>query len=130
VLSFDTSALPDGATITGAVLTVAWRSASGNPWNDPAGNTLVVDVNGGCYGGCAIEAADYGAATGASAASAIARFTSGTQNSAAFGAPGLAAINRAGRTQLRLRFAQNPAATNYVWIDKGATAKLKVEYVP
>lgn len=130
VLSFDTAALPDGATITGAVLTVAWRSASGNPWNDPAGNTLVVDVNGGCYGGCAIEAADYGAATGASAASTIARFTSGTQNSAAFGAPGLAAINRAGRTQLRLRFAQNPAATNYVWIDKGATAKLKVEYVP
>jgi poly(hydroxyalkanoate) depolymerase family esterase len=130
VLSFDTSALPDGATVTGAVLTVAWRSASGDPWNDPVGNTLVVDVNTGCYGACTIAATDWSAAGAASAVATIARFASGTQNSTAFDASGLAALHRTGRTQLRLRFAQNAAATNYVWIGNGTSAKLTVDYVP
>ena len=130
LLSFDTSALPDGATITGAVLTVAWRNASGDPWNAPAGNTLVIDVNAGCYANCTIEAGDYPAATTANSVAQIARFTAGAQNSGAFDAAGRAAINRTGRTQVRLRFAQNPASTNYVWIGNGASAKLRIDYVP
>jgi len=47
-----------------------------------------------------------------------------------FSAAGLAAINAAGRTQLRLRFATKQSATNYLWIDKGATARLNVTYQP
>ncbi|WP_082578417.1 PHB depolymerase family esterase [Lysobacter sp. Root690] len=130
VLSFDTSALPDGATIVSASLSVAYRSANGDPWNQPAGNRLLIDVRNGCFGGCAIEAGDYAAATDASAVAELARFIGGTQSSGVFNAAGLGAINRGGRTQLRLRFEQLPGATSYLWIDRGASAKLRVEYLP
>jgi len=130
VLSFDTSAIPDGATITAATVTVAYRSASGNPWTSPAGNSLLVDVQSGCLGACTIEATDWAAAASASAAAQIPAFTGGSQSSSVFSAAGLAAINAAGRTQLRLRFATNQSATNYLWIDKGATARLNVTYQP
>lgn len=130
VLSFDTSSIPDGATITAASVTVAYRSAVGNPWTNPAGNSLLVDAHKGCIGACSIESADWAAATTASAVAQIAAFTGGSQSSTVFSAAGLAAIDPAGRTQLRLRFSANQTATNYVWIDKGATAKLRVTYQP
>ena len=130
LLSFDTSSLPDGATIVSATVTVAYRSASGNPWGNPAGNTLVVDVNNGCFGACAIETGDYAAAASASAVAQLLSFSGGSQTSNAFASPGLSAINRGGRTQLRLRFSGNSTSTNYLWIDKGASAKLRVEYLP
>lgn len=57
-------------------------------------------------------------------------FAGGTRTSNLFAAPGLAAINRTGRTQLRLRFANNQTSTKHVWIDKGATATLTVTYLP
>jgi poly(hydroxyalkanoate) depolymerase family esterase len=128
VLSFDTSALPDGATITAATLTVAYRSASGDPWGNPAGNTLQVDVRSGCFGACAIEAGDWAAAATASGVARLLRFTGGSQTSTVFDAAGSAAINRIGRTQLRLRFAFDQSATHYLWIDRGASAKLSVTY--
>ncbi|HET6782898.1 MAG TPA: PHB depolymerase family esterase [Pseudoxanthomonas sp.] len=130
LLSFDTSSLPDGATIVSATVTVAYRSASGNPWGNPAGNTLVVDVRNGCFGACAIETGDYAAAASASAVAQLLSFSGGSQTSNAFASAGLSAINRGGRTQLRLRFSDNPTSANYLWIDKGATAKLRVEYLP
>ena len=130
VLSFDTASIPDGATITSATLTVAYRSASGDPWNNPAGNSLVVDVNSGCVGNCGIQTTDWGATATASAVAQVLRFTGGNQSSNMFGAAGLAAINKTGRTQLRLRFALDQSATHYVWIDRGASAKLNVTYQP
>ncbi|MBB5208314.1 extracellular catalytic domain type 1 short-chain-length polyhydroxyalkanoate depolymerase [Chiayiivirga flava] len=130
LLSFDTSALPDGASIVSATLTVTYRSASGNPWANPSANTLLIDARNGCFGGCALETSDYAAAATASGVADLLRFTGGTQGSSAFSAAGLAAINRSGRTQLRLRFAGNPTSTNYVWIDKGASATLRIEYLP
>jgi poly(hydroxyalkanoate) depolymerase family esterase len=130
VLSFDTSSLPDGATVVSATLTVAYRGASGNPWNNPAGNTLVVDVRSGCFGACTTETGDYASAANASAVAQLLSFSGGSQTSNIFSSGGLSAINRSGRTQLRLRFSGNPTATNYLWIDKGASAKLRVEYLP
>lgn len=130
VLSFDTSALPDGATILSATLSVAFRSVQGDPWSQPAGNRLLIDARTGCFGACTIEAADYSAAADASAVADIARFSGGRQTSAAFDTGGRAAINRAGRTQLRLRFEQPATATNYLWIDHGSSAVLRVEYRP
>lgn len=130
LLSFDTSAIPDGATVTAVTLVVAYRSASGNPWSNPAGNSLLVDAQSGCLGNCTTEAADWSAATTGSGVAQIAAFTGGSQTSTLFSAAGLGSINRTGRTQLRLRFSANPTATNYVWIDKGATAKLNVTYQP
>lgn len=130
LLSFDTSSIPDGATVTAAVLTVAYGSASGDPWSNPAGNSLVVDAQSGCIGACTIEAADWAAATGTTAVAQLLAFTGGNQSSSVFSSAGLGAINRSGRTQLRLRFTANPTATNYVWIGRGASAKLAVTYLP
>jgi poly(hydroxyalkanoate) depolymerase family esterase len=129
VLSFDTASIPDGATITGAVLSIGYGSASGNPWGNPSGNTLVIDVRNGCFGACTIETSDHGASASADAVAQIAQFSSGTQNSSAFSAGGLGAINKSGRTQLRLRFSANQTSTNYIWIQSGATTQLTVEYV-
>lgn len=130
VLSFDTSAIPDSATIVSATLTVTYRNAYGNPWSDPAGNALLVDANASCLGACTIEAADWSAAATANAVAQLPAASSGSQPSSAFSAAGISAINKGGRTQLRLRYASDQSATNYLWIDRGATAKLTVTYLP
>ena len=130
LLSFDTSSLPDGATVTSATLTVTYRSASGDPWGNPSGNSLVIDAHTGCLGACTIETGDWAATTTSSAVAQLLPFTGGTRTSNLFAAPGLTAINRTGRTQLRLRFVSNQTSTNYLWIDKGATATLTVTYQP
>ena len=130
VLSFDTSSIPDTATVLSAKVTVTYRSASGDPWSDPAGNTLVIDVNNGCIDVCTIGTPDWGAAVTASAAAQLTPFTGGTQTSSLFSAAGLSAVNRTGRTQLRLRFSANQAATNYLWIGNAASATLTVTYQP
>lgn len=130
LLSFDTSSLPDGAIITAATLTVTYRSASGDPWGNPVGNSLVIDAQTGCLGACTIETGDWAAGTTSSAVAQLLPFAGGTRTSTVFDASGLAAINRTGRTQLRLRFASNQTATHYLWIDKGATATLTVTYQP
>lgn len=130
LLSFDTSSLPDGATIASATLTVTYRSASGDPWNNPAGNALTIDVNRGCIGACTIETGDWGAAVTASATAQLLPFSGGTQTSAPFNSAGAAAIHKTGRTQLRLRFASDQTATHYLWIGNGTTATLTVTYQP
>lgn len=130
LLSFDTSGLPDTATITRAYVTVTYSSASGDPWANPAGNTLVVDVKTGTFGAAGTETTDYSAAATASAVASIAKFTSGAKSSSDFTSSGLSAVNRTGRTQLRLRFSQNPSATAYVFVQEGANAKLTVVYSP
>lgn len=128
VLSFDTSALPDGAQIVSASLTVRYRSASGDPWSSPAGNTLVVDARRGCFGACGIDIGDWSATATAPAVAQIPAFTGGSQSSTPFASAGLAAIDPAGRTQLRLRFVADQTATHYLWIDRGATATLSVTF--
>lgn len=129
VLSFDTSALPDDATVTGARIAVSRRGGSGDPWSDPAGNALAVDVHGGCLGGgCAVTGADWAATAEAPAAAHVPRPTSGTAVSDGFSAAGLAAIDPAGTTQLRLRFEEPPAGTAYVFLGSGTEASLTVEY--
>jgi hypothetical protein len=130
LLSFDTSSLPDGATVVSATVNVTYRSAYGDPWSNPAGNTLTIDVHFGCRGACIIETGDYAGTMTAEGVAQLLPFTGGSQTSNLFSTAGLAAVNRAGRTQLRLRFSAHPSATNYLWIDKGASAKLRVEYLP
>jgi poly(hydroxyalkanoate) depolymerase family esterase len=130
LLSFDTSSLPDGATVLSATLTVTYRSASGDPWGNPAGNRLTIDARNGCFGACTIETADWGAAATATSVADIPPFSGGSRTSALFSAAGLAAVNRSGRTQLRLRFTADQSAPHYLWIGNGATATLTVTYRP
>lgn len=128
VLSFDTSALPDTATIQRAWLTVSHNSASGDAWADPTGNELVIDVKTGCFGTCTIEASDWGDPATAAGVSSLLKWTSGTTSSTEFSSDGLAALDTTGTTQLRLRFELDQTATNYLFIGHGTTAQLHVEH--
>lgn len=128
ILSFDTSSLPDTATVVRAYVKVTWSSGSGDPWSNPAGNTLLVDVKKGTFGAAGTETTDFLAAPTASGVASIAKFTSGTKNSTNFSSAGLSAINRTGRTQLKLRFSLNPSSTHYAFFKEGAGATLTVEY--
>jgi hypothetical protein len=128
--SFDTSALPDTATLVRASLKVTLSSAGGDPWADPAaGNTLVIDLKNGVFGtSAATETTDYAATASASAVAEIIKFTTGTQSSADFNASGLASLNKTGKTQARLQFKQNPSGTSYLFLTEGTGATLTVEY--
>ncbi|MEV8309729.1 PHB depolymerase family esterase [Streptomyces flavidovirens] len=122
LLSFDTSSVPDGATVKRAYVTVTYASGSGDPW--AAGNRVVLDVRSGCFGaGCATGADDWSAAASASDVAEIGRFTSGAQTSADF-----TTVNATGTTQMRLRLASAPATTAYVFVKSGASATLTVEW--
>jgi poly(hydroxyalkanoate) depolymerase family esterase len=128
VLSFDTSSLPDSAVVVRAYVRVTYASGSGNPWGNPAGNSLLVDVKTGTFGAAGTETTDFLAAPTSSNVASIAQFSTGTKDSSDFSSAGLSAINRTGRTQLKLRFAQAPTTTNYVFLTEGTGAVLTVEY--
>ncbi|MGR4878260.1 poly(3-hydroxybutyrate) depolymerase [Streptomyces sp. LARHCF249] len=128
MLSFDTGAVPAGKEITRAWVTLTRSSGSGDPWAGPAGNRLLVDVHTGCLGGCAVETGDWAAAATAAGAADIGPFASGSKASGNLSAAGLSAINRSGRTQVRLRFEQNQTATAYLFVNKDTQATLTVEY--
>ena len=127
ILSFDTSSLPDNATITRAYIVVTYSSRSGDPWAN--GNSLVIDVKTGYFGSASTtETSDWADSPTASAVASIASFTSGTKQSTDFNSAGLSAINKTGKTQLKLRFVNNQSSTAYIFIKEGADAKLYVTY--
>ncbi|HXJ37328.1 MAG TPA: hypothetical protein VMS22_25145 [Candidatus Eisenbacteria bacterium] len=103
--SFDTSSLPDGATIVSATLRLNRIGLSGtNPFGTLG--RLLVDVQSGAFGGDpALQTSDFQAvATAPGSASMSNPTTNGVWSTGSLDAPGLAAINRTGRTQVRLRF--------------------------
>ncbi len=127
VLSFDTSQIPDDAVIGRVTLTVTRASGLGSPW--AGGNSLAIDVRTGCFGAsCAIGADDYAAIASAGAVATLPQFSSGSATSTEFDAAGRAAINLAGKTQLRLRFASHPATNNYLFLSATTPPTLHVEY--
>ncbi len=128
LFSFDTSSLPDTATIVRASLKVTLSSSSADPWADPAGNLLSLDLKNGTFGTAATETTDWSAAATASGVANLIKFTTGTQSSTDFNAAGLTAINKVGKTQARLQFTQNQAGTSYVFLTEGTGAVLTVEY--
>jgi poly(hydroxyalkanoate) depolymerase family esterase len=129
VLSFDTSAIPDDAVITRAYVTVKLNSAYGDPWANPAGNVLAVDVKTGCLGSsCSVQTDDWSASATVSGAARIDKWTSGTKASTDFSQAGLDAVAKTDITQLKLGFTQFQSSTAYVIIAHGADAQLTVEY--
>ncbi|MBI1891888.1 MAG: hypothetical protein HYS18_14675 [Burkholderiales bacterium] len=129
VLSFDTTGIPTCATITQAYVTVTYSTMFGDPWANPAGNTLVVDMKTGAFGADGIETGDWLEAPTASAVATIDKFTFGTKASAPFSAAGISALNKTGKTQIKLRFSSDQSSTNYIGISKGAST-LTVVYTP
>lgn len=102
ILSFDTSAIPDSATITSVNLTLAYeQSAIGTPWTGLGG--LVGDLHQGCLSlTCYLELSDFAASATANSAMSFQQTPSGLNGTAT--AAGLSAINKQGRTQIRVHF--------------------------
>ena len=105
IVAFDTSAIPDGATILSATLRLRRGTVSGtNPFTTHG--TCWVDVqSGGFSGSTTLQTGDFQAtATAAQAATLSNAANNETWSQATLGAAGLLAINKTGTTQLRLRF--------------------------
>jgi poly(hydroxyalkanoate) depolymerase family esterase len=132
VLSFDTSSLPDGASINRVYLRVTKQGGYGDPWNDPFGNSLLVDVKTGCFGSvCTTESSDWAASPTASSTASVPTFPllgGDTVYSGDFGPSGRAAVNKTGTTQLKLRFNWFQSYVSYVYLKRAADAQLVIEY--
>jgi hypothetical protein len=103
LLSFDTSAIPDGAVISAATLTIYRVSAVGNP---TALGTINLHARKGAFSGAnGLATGDFAAAaTSTNAGSVPFPAANGPVNIALHPA-GIGAVNKTGRTQFRLQFA-------------------------
>jgi hypothetical protein len=105
VVSFDTSSIPDGATVTAVTLRIKRGALTGTNPHATHG-TATADVSSSGFGGStALAASDFQAAATATAVATMSDpgangvFSEGTLNAA-----GLAAINKTGTTQFRVQF--------------------------
>lgn len=140
IVSFDTSSIPDTATITSATLRLVRGTISGtNPFTTH-GSCVADIVTGGFGGSTAFANADWqAAATATNVATMSNPASNGAASTGTLNAAGLAAINKTGRTQLRLGFTtddNNNLAYDYIgfYAGENATAankpQLTVTYTP
>ncbi|MEP7013610.1 MAG: M14 family zinc carboxypeptidase [Acidobacteriota bacterium] len=105
VVSFDTSPIPDGATILSATLRLRRGTSSGtNPFTTHG--TCWADVQTGAFSGSTtLQTGDFQAtATAVQATSLTNAATDGTWSEGSLNASGLAAISKTSTTQLRVYF--------------------------
>ncbi len=131
VLHFDTSSIPDGATITSATISIRRLGKGGDPTSL---GTITVDIKNGYYGTSdALAASDFQAASSATNAATIPYPTSNGQwVSGDLNSSGRSNINKAGVTQFKVRFTtddDNDGTADYLNIyDSGAPPKLEVAW--
>ena len=106
VLSFDTSSIPDGATIVSVTLRLLRGSLTGtNPFTTHGTCWVDVQDGSGFSGSTTLQNGDFqAAATAVHAASLSNAASDGTWSTASLNAAGLAAVNKTGTTQLRVSF--------------------------
>ncbi len=104
ILSFDTSSLPDNATIMSATLRLQRGTLSGtNPFTTHG--ALLADVVMGTFGSAALETADFQAPATVTGVVTLSNAASnGAWSEGAINVNGLAVLNKTGRTQFRLYF--------------------------
>lgn len=128
LVSFDTSALPEGAAISGASLYLIRATGNGtSPFESADLGSPILDVASGSFGQPEVESGDISADATATDAGCF-------QGSAKddfyavrvdLTAAGLAAINTAGLTQFRISFPQSAAGDPYVNFSDGDGALLR-----
>jgi serine protease AprX len=140
LVSFDTSSIPDTATITSATLRLVRGTISGtNPFTTHG--SCVADIVTGGYGGSTTFAtADWQAAATANSVATMSNPTAnGSASTGNLSSAGLAAINKTGTTQLRVTFTlddNDDLAYDYIgfYAGENATAanrpQLTVTYTP
>ncbi|MFO1434003.1 MAG: hypothetical protein U1F76_28580 [Candidatus Competibacteraceae bacterium] len=105
ILSFDTSALPDNATILSATLRLQRGAISGTNPFQTHGNLLADIKNGAFHNDPMLENVDFQSpATAVGVATLSNAAFNGAWSEGAIDANGLAAIDKSGRTQFRLYF--------------------------
>lgn len=106
-VSFDTSSIPDGATIVSAFLRLRRGTVVGtNPFSTHG--TCWVDIRGGTgFGGSlTLSTGDFQAAADAAQVASLSNaLSNGVWSEGTLNAAGLSLINKAGTTQLRVYFA-------------------------
>jgi hypothetical protein len=106
VVSFDTSSIPDGATILSVTLRLRRGTVSGtNPFTTHGTCWVDVQSGSGFSGSTTLQTGDFqAAATAVQAASLSNAANNGDWSTGSLNAAGLAAINKTGTTQLRVYF--------------------------
>jgi carboxypeptidase T len=105
VVSFDTSAIPDGATILSATLRLRRGTLSGTSPFTTHGTCWADVQTGGFSGSTTLQTGDFqAAATAVQAASLTNAASNGSWSEGSLNASGLAAIDKTGTTQLRVYF--------------------------
>ena len=106
VVSFDTSSIPDGATIVSVTLRLLRGTATGtNPFTTHGTCWVDVQSGSGFSGSVTLQNGDFEAAAAAVHAASLSNAASnGTWSTGSLNAAGLAAINKTGTTQLRVYF--------------------------
>ncbi|HEX3127669.1 MAG TPA: DNRLRE domain-containing protein [Thermoanaerobaculia bacterium] len=104
-LSFDTAAIPDGATIQTVTLRVRRGALTGTSPFTTHGN-LTADIRtGGFNGNVALENADFQAAATATAVCTLSNAPANLDwSECTLNAAGRAAVNKTGKTQVRIQF--------------------------
>jgi hypothetical protein len=106
ILPFDTSALPDNATIVSVTVRLLRESVSGtNPFSTHG--TCWIDVQtGGFSGSASLQTSDFQAeATAVQAAGLSNASANGVWSEGSLNAAGIASVSKTGTTQLRIYFA-------------------------
>ena len=126
IVSFDTSGLPDDATVTSAVLRLKTSGTTGtSPFSVLGTCYLDIKATSGFNGSTALEAADFQAAADATQVATLGNPGSTGTSSATLNSPGLTFISKTGITQMRVYFStptNNDNNSNYISWYPGSTS--------
>jgi len=124
VVSFDTSSIPDGATILSVTLRLLRGTLSGtSPFTTHGTCWVDVQPGSGFSGSTTLQTGDFqAAATAVQSASLSNAASNGTWSTGSLNAAGLAAIDKTGTTQLRVYFNlddNDDTGNDYIGYDSG-----------
>ena len=138
IVSFDTSSIPDTATVTSATLRIKRGTLSGTSPFTTHG-TCTVDMSSAFGGSTSFAAGDFSAAASASGVTSMSHATTnGTFSTGSLNATGRGAINKTGTTQFRFYMTlddNDDLGTDYMGFYSGEAAagnrpELVITYTP